>query len=123
MDIKKLKDQVEYILKTDEQSRNSDIRLTIQIWKEFYAQKVAYIEREEYVRLRDIFDLPREDNIKRIRAKFQNDLDMYIPTTWKVAQKRGWLRDKWREALGYPVKDIRQGELINLPPNREWRGE
>lgn len=64
------------------------------------------IDGKVYVNVAHLYDLPREDNIKRIRAKIQNDLKEYLPTDAKVAKKRGWEEDKWREYLGYPVAGV-----------------
>ena len=98
--IKTLKGQVEHCLKNYPDTRNSDITLTIQIWREFYPEKVI----GEAVALKDLYELPREDNVKRARAYFQNDKKLYWPTSLEIAKKRGILEDEWRVAMGYPTK-------------------
>lgn len=99
--IKYLKTQVTKILVKDEQSRNSDIRLTQCIWWEFYQEKMVKLEDGSVaVRLRDMFDLPREDNIKRIRAKIQNEDHKFLPTDPEIRRKRQIKEEEWREYLG-----------------------
>lgn len=38
-----------------------------------------------FVSLGKLFDLPREDNIKRIRAKIQNEEKLFLPTDPAIA--------------------------------------
>ena len=88
----KLKDKVEHCLKNLPETRNSDITLTIAIWQNHHSVG-------SQISLSQLYDLPREDNIKRIRAKFQNEMDLYLPTDWKVAKKRRINEDKWKEFI------------------------
>ena len=48
------------------------------------------------VELKNIMELPREDNVKRIRAKFQNEKKMYLPTSLEVARQRKISEEEWR---------------------------
>lgn len=107
MNITKLKNKVLYCLEHFEQTRNSDIELTIKIWETFHKQdlkqdalgnKVIYITK--------LFELPREDNIKRIRAKIQNEENKFLPTSPEIRKKRGIAEDQWREYLNYPVAGV-----------------
>ena len=94
-----LKQQVEQTLKTQPDTRNSDITLMIAIWKKYYGVG-------EYVELKKLYDLPREDNIKRIRAKFcEEKKEWAYPTSLEVARKRGIKENEWRLFLGYPLKE------------------
>lgn len=104
--IKDLDKKVRNILHTDEKSRNSDIRLTQLIWWTYYSQHIHKFNESYYVEITSLFDLPREDNIKRIRAKIQNEEKLYLPTDPAVAKKRGWNEDEWREYLGKPVAGV-----------------
>ena len=95
---------VEEILRDIPATRDSDIKLTIEIWRRFFPEKVHFNrEGQHYVMLQDLYTLPREDAVKRIRAMFQNDVDrpMYPPTTLEVALERGMQEQHWRRALGY----------------------
>lgn len=101
---KALKTMVEECLRNIPETRNSDIDLMIAIWKRYYPQRIRKGSTgEEGVWLRDLRDLPREDNIKRVRAKFNSE-GKYYPTDWKVAKGRGIKEDDWRQELGYPTK-------------------
>lgn len=104
--IKDLDKKVRYCLKIDEASRNSDIRLTQVIWWTYYRDSLKEIDNVFYVSLGKLFELPREDNIKRIRAKIQNEERQYLPTNAAVAKKRGWNEDEWRSYLGANVAGI-----------------
>jgi hypothetical protein len=98
-----LKQQIEWVLQASPETRNSDIALTLAIWRRFYGEKLRKAaDGEEYVRLQNLFDLPREDNVKRIRAKF-NAEGKYWPTDLKIARARGILEDQWRVEMGYPT--------------------
>lgn len=106
MNLKTLTGQVEYILSSKEEARNSDIALTIALWRRFFPQKVHGEGMEAMVYVRDLYDLPREDNIKRIRATFQNEKHLYLPTSLEVAEQRGINEETWRKHLGYPPKPV-----------------
>lgn len=103
MKIKDLDKKVRYCLEIDEKSRNSDIRLTQVLWWTYYRDELKEIDTVYYVKLGSLFDLPREDNIKRIRAKIQNEEKLFLPTDPAIAKKRGWQEDEWRRHLGYSV--------------------
>ena len=86
---RELKKQVEYCLKYFPDTRNSDVTLMIKIWKMYYPHKVLVSKKldslggtiEQFgINLDSLYDLPREDHIKRYRAKFQNDEMKYLPT-------------------------------------------
>lgn len=95
---------VETILRNVPESRNSDITLMIEIWKKYYPQRLKETKTGELgVYLKDLYDLPREDGVKRIRASFNHE-GKYFPTDWKVAKGRGIKEDVWRQELGYPAK-------------------
>lgn len=126
--IKTLKGMVESVLADTPETRNSDIALTIAIWRRFFPSLVrqekhhdgrTYSLGEEYVRVKDLFELPREDNVKRVRAMFQNEKKLYLPTSWEVAKGRGLEEDEWRVAMGYPTKETAgTGEPSFTPPSR-----
>lgn len=114
--LKTLKQQVEYCLQNSPEARNSDIKLMILVWINFYEIRGAVIE------LNDLYYLPREDNIKRIRANFQSckkymetgdpkHAPKYLPTDKKVAEKRGINEEIWRRFQGYN-SEMRQPNLI-----------
>lgn len=99
-----LKKRVEKILQEHPETRNSDIALTIMIWQCFYNSKIytSNLNGDQYIHLKDLYNLSREDNIKRIRAKF-NAEGKYWPTDIKIVRARGLNEDGWRKDLGYPT--------------------
>jgi len=104
--VKNLKEKVKHCLEKYPETRNSDIKLTNAIWYEYYRNKLFLDYRDNSsgdlaVRLKDLYNLPREDEIKRIRAYFQNDKKLYLPTSWEVARRRKWKEEEWRSIMGY----------------------
>ncbi len=104
-ELKTLKKKVEYCLQNYPETRNSDVGLTIKIWQEFYGVRDSIL-------LYDLYRLPREDAVKRIRAKFQNDLHLYLPTEWEIARQRKINYDVWRKVLGYYTEPKEQLRFI-----------
>ena len=99
---------VESCLRRFPKTRNSDIELTIRIWKEYFPQRIVTRQADErdYVAVRDLFDLPREDNVKRIRAKIQNELGKFLPTSLEIAKQRQIEEGEWREYMRrFPVTE------------------
>lgn len=100
--IKNLQKQVAYILQNYPDTRNSDISLMIAIWVNYYGVGETLVTKR-------IYDLPREDNVKRLRAKFcEEKFSWAYPTDPKVAKARKIKEDEWRSALGYmpPKKTV-----------------
>ncbi len=101
--ITKLKSQVLEILEKYPKARDSDQWLTIKLWCVFYPSRIQVLAPEDpqvnrkYVFLEDIMDLPREDNVKRLRAIIQNVEHRFLPTTWEVARQRKINEDEWKE--------------------------
>lgn len=98
----KLKDRVERILQLFPDSRNSDVTLMIHLWKRYFNEKIIHSKdgKEQAINLKSLYDLPREDHIKRWRAKFQNDRLKYLPTSWEVAKQRRINEGVWRAEMG-----------------------
>lgn len=68
-DTSTLRGRVEYVLARNEQARDSDIQLTVAVWRTFYYHKI----KDDWVHLTDVLQLPREDQISRIRRKLQEE--------------------------------------------------
>ena len=69
--MKTTKEMVEACLRNIPETRNSDITLMIEVWRRYFPQRIKRGQTgEEGIWLKDLYDLPREDNIKRERAKF-----------------------------------------------------
>lgn len=99
--LKVMKGQIEQMLSEYPETRNSDLRLTQAVWWRFYNQYIEIIEGKYYISLPNLFNVPSQDDIKRIRAKIQNDEHKYLPTNWEVAKLRHWKEEEYRKFLGY----------------------
>jgi hypothetical protein len=88
-------------------TRNSDIELTIEIWKRFYPNYIKDAGGVEVVPLRALYELPREDNVKRLRAFIQNTEGRLPPTTWEVAKQRGINKEIWESSIVLKKVDLR----------------
>ena len=97
---KNLKNQVLQILEKYPKARNSDQWLTIKIWCDFYPTRIIREEgKEPMIKLSDIMELPREDNVKRVRAIIQNEDNMFLPTSIEVVKQRKINEDIWRRYI------------------------
>jgi len=106
--IKKLKDQVEYVLRTEHPTRNSDRFLVFRIYQLYYKQYSLCSQDGEaingaWIRI-DKAEAPDWPAIKRLRAFYQNTLKQYRPTRLDVYLKRMKGREDWEYILGY-LKD------------------
>ncbi len=102
-DIKKLRGAILEILKDYPKARDSDQWLTLKLWAVYFPSKMhqeldedGQPQGRKFVYLEDIMNLPREDNVKRLRAKIQNEEGLYLPTSWAVAKKRGINEVEWK---------------------------
>lgn len=98
--IAKIEVMVLKILKEFPKTRDSDIYLTLKIWAYYYPSRIIRKEGEEpMIKLQDIMGLPREDEIKRVRARIQNHPTnpRYLPTSLEVAKQRRIKEDVWKK--------------------------
>lgn len=101
---KALKRQIERCLSDYPETRNSDIALTIKVWEVYYPQYLIKAKNGDYgIYIKYLYELPRQDNVKRIRANF-NSRGLYLPTEWKIAKQRKINEEKWRVYMGYPPR-------------------
>lgn len=124
----RLKNMVEQVLAENPkyngaEARNSDVALMILIWQRWYG---VSDKPDGIIHVRRLFDLPREDNVKRVRAVIQNVEHKYLPTNPDVLIKRGILEEYWQDALGYNLTkeewqrhhkteaELKQGEQRSL---------
>jgi hypothetical protein len=108
----KLKDKVMRCLEEDQESRNSDIRLTQIVWFKYHKEKFIKDEKGQAgILVKDLFDLPREDHISRVRRSIQElavkmvvkgrkEYGVYLPTDINVANARRMNEINWRQYLG-----------------------
>lgn len=90
-----LKTQVLAGLQASEDNRNSDITLMLWIWKNYYGVT------EDNFTFSKLYELPTQENIKRYRARIQNEEGKYQPTNQSVRRQRTKLASKWKIDLGY----------------------
>lgn len=120
--IKNFKNEVGRILRDNPSTRNSDITLMIEVWRKHFPQRIKRgVTGEEGVWLKDLYDLPREDDIKRVRAYYQNTKKMYLPTEEAVAVARKMDVNEWRIAMGYPTKETSGTPRPNWTPASEHK--
>ena len=91
-----LRDKIIHCLDLYPTTRNSDILLTRAIWFEFHSNKLFDYNGKKAVLLESLMDLPREDHVKRIRAKIQNEEKRFLPTDLKILKQRKLLAEEWR---------------------------
>lgn len=94
--IKNLRAEIEKMLHAYPATRDNDLVLTLKLWVKMHPEKIIKQNNVQMIRLLDILDMPREDNVKRIRAKIQNEENKYLPTSEEVRKKRGIEESKWR---------------------------
>lgn len=95
-----LTQQILVILEKIPDTRNDDVLLTTEIWKEFYGDMIYDLKTDSpFIFLSELWKLPREDHIKRIRAKIQNVDKRFLPTSWEVAKKRQINQWVWELAM------------------------
>lgn len=99
--ILKLRKIIETELSRNEKSRNDDRYLTLSIWWRYYPEHFIVYECKHYIKADAVLSLPREDNIKRLRAKIQNEEHKYLPTSAEVRKKRGISEEVWLKYCTY----------------------
>ncbi len=100
--LKNLKAKVEFCLSRSSKARNSDVYLTQMIIYKYMPLEVQKIRGKWWFSGRSFY-MVREDNVKRIRAKFQNHPTnpKYLPDDPKVRKARNINEETWRNFLGY----------------------
>lgn len=93
--IKKLEDRAKWILEKYPHTRDCDISLTNGIWLHWFPDKIKNIDGENYVNILDLKRMAREDNVKRVRAKIQNEMLLFLPTRWEIAKRRKIEQSVW----------------------------
>jgi hypothetical protein len=94
-----LKIKILDILERVEKTRNDDIELMLHIWNVYHKDFLHYHDAKIGVTFESIRILPRNDDIKRIRAVIQNEEGKFLPTDPKVRRKRRLSEDDWRAWL------------------------
>jgi len=97
-----LQSQVEYILERYEEARNSDAKLSVLLWRNYYRGylRKSKSDGEYYIKLNDFIELPNQETIGRWRRKMQ-EAGKYLPTSIEVAHRRKQKVGEWKKDLGY----------------------
>lgn len=94
-----LKQKVEHCLINYPETRNDDMMLTFYIIRDNFPDRIKLIEDEWFISTKAL-RIIREDNVKRIRAKF-NSVGLYLPTDSETIKQRGINKIKWERHLSY----------------------
>jgi len=105
-----LRSKVGYILSHYPEARDSDVALAHRLWETFYPE---YIDGDS-VRLDDMYALPRQNSIIRVRQKIQNEYGLFQASA-EVADARRALRDDTKAEMvadkpGPPVLSVNADE-------------
>ena len=105
--MKNLRDKVEACLKEYPLTRNNDIGLfNILLWK-FYRDKLhTFPDNTLYIKLTNLSLVPKQSDVQRIRAHFQNKCNIYLPTLPEVREKRRIAEADYKRSLGYDSRPI-----------------
>jgi|ETNvirnome_2_300_1030623.scaffolds.fasta_scaffold186314_1 hypothetical protein len=98
--IRNLEEKVRYCLERSERARNSDVFLTQMIIWEYLRPETLKGEDGRIYFSADSGYIVREDNVKRIRARLQNEKNLYLPTEEKIRKARRINEEEWRRYLG-----------------------
>jgi len=101
-ELSNMQHRVAWLMNHHPDTRNSDIALQIRYWKTFEKDTV----KSDYVKLDDLYRLPRLNSLVRARARIQNEYRLFQADP-AVRERRGTLeeseREKAAETPDYPV--------------------
>lgn len=90
---------VKDILELYPHTRNDDAQLTFAIIWKYLPKEVIQMDGRSFIST-DALKTVREDNVKRIRAKY-NEEGFYLPTDSKVIERRKSNQKDWKRLLNY----------------------
>jgi hypothetical protein len=93
--IKYLEEKVLFVLEKHPKTRNDDALLTFTIIWEYSNKSIKEIDGKTYVST-EALKWCREDAVKRVRAKIQNERNQFLPTDPLVRKKRRISEETWR---------------------------
>ena len=103
-----LKEKVLYTLRKDQESRNSDIRLTQMVWFYYHKKSLFYDGVDDNgkwsIHLSELHSVPCESFIGRERRKIQEEAlksgeAELLPTSLEVVKQRKINELRWREKM------------------------
>ena len=90
-----LKEMVREVLHHHPPARNSDEELIIRLYIEFDGMSTVTLPAIALFKMIEMDLLPDPDNIRRLRAEWQNDECKYLPSDEQVREKR------WKNSKNY----------------------
>ena len=96
--IKNLKEKAEHVLNKFPHTRNCDASLTQNIINEYMPSEVKEIDGKYYFSSESL-KYVKEDNVKRLRAKIQNDEGRFLPNDESVRKSRKISEERWKNFL------------------------
>lgn len=81
--------KVAWLLNNYPNTRDSDITLQIQYWRHFNSESI----QNESVKLSDLYFLPRLNSLTRLRARIQNDFELFLAKD-EIRKHRGKLSEE-----------------------------
>lgn len=94
-----LAQMVGIVLDERPETRNDDKLLWLWVCSTFFPGSFLRVDGINYLRVKDILDLPSQDSIKRTRAEYQNEEKMFLPTDPKVLEGRSRNSKNWKEHI------------------------
>ena len=102
-----LKTKVEDILKRYSEARDNDVKLCNALWFEYYNQFIRKNEDGDlYIRLKDMYEVPLQDDIIRFRRVIQNE-EKKFQASQEVKDGRFKKEIIVRAELGYPSAPLK----------------
>ena len=98
--IKLLEEKVLYVLEKHQDTRNDDALLTFTIIWEYSRKDIKEEDGKTWIST-EVLKWCREDAVKRVRAKIQNEQGRFLPTDEKVRKLRKISQEKWEKYLEY----------------------
>lgn len=94
MRINFLEEKVRHVLEKYPDTRNDDVQLTFFIIHEYMPDQMQQIDGQWWVSTEALKRI-REDNVKRIRARIQNEEHEFLPTVESVRNQRKIREEEW----------------------------
>ncbi len=99
--------KVAWLLNNYPQTRNSDITLQIEYWRHFNRDKI----QNETVRLTDLYHLPRLNSLTRLRARIQNEYELFLAKD-EIRKHRGKLSEEEKKKAVEKKEEYTESSLI-----------
>lgn len=99
--------KVAWLLNNYPQTRDSDITLQIQFWRHFNKESIL----NETVKLSDLYHLPRLNSLTRLRARIQNEFDLFLAKD-EIRKHRGKLSEEEKKKAVEKKEEYTETSLV-----------